>query len=149
MVSTHAEPDGTFTLPNVPPGPYVLQESISPALSFAGPGSIEMTRAGEQALRLVVVGGGDVSSLTITTSLAGELEGTFARDPAATQPLPGDLSVHIGSTDQGAVSRMTNAETGTFRLAGLRGPVMLGVSGLPEGWAIKAIFADGVDVTDR
>src|SRR5687768_1431236 len=69
MVSTHAEPDGTFTLPNVPPGPYMLQASISPALSFAGPGNIEMTRAGEHALRLVVVGGGDVSGLTITTSL--------------------------------------------------------------------------------
>jgi hypothetical protein len=151
MVSGHTGPDGTFVLPGVPPGPYVLQASVSPELAFA-PGqqaTYKMIRAGEHGSMPVVVGGADVAGLTVTTGVGGELEGAFLRDPAATQALPRGLSVQISGTHHIAASRMTNAEAGTFRLAGVRGPVHLQVEGLPEGWAVKTIFADRVDVTDQ
>jgi hypothetical protein len=159
-VSTHSEPDGTFTLPGVPPGPYVLQVSVEPDFSSVVPDQnvgittpVDLQRllpAGEHASMPIVVGGADIAGLTITTSGGGALEGAFVRDSAATQPLPRGLSVQVSSTTHGAVSRMQNAEAGTFRLLGLRGPVHLAVSGLPEGWAVKAITIDGgIDVTDQ
>jgi hypothetical protein len=149
MVSGHTEADGTFVLSGVPPGPYVLQASVSPELAFALDQRIDMISAGEHAAMPVVVGGADVSGLTMTTGVGGELEGAFVRDPATTQPLPRGLSVQISGAQHGAVSRMTNAVAGSFRLAGVRGPVHLQVSPLADSWAVKSILADGVDVTDQ
>jgi hypothetical protein len=159
MVSAHTAPDGTFTFPDVPPGPYVLQASVSPDLAYllamskaaesgAPPGpAIEMLRAGEQAVLPLVVSAADLTGLTITTGSGGTIEGTFARDDGVTQPLPTNLRVD-SRVGIGNVSRMTQAST-TFRLMGLIAPVRLEVSELPEGWTVKAIVVDGVDMTDQ
>jgi hypothetical protein len=152
MVSGHTAPDGTFMLPGVPPGPYVLQASVSPELRFVGPDqTIDMIRAGEFASVPMVVGGADVAGVTITTGLGGELEGVFVRDPATIQPLPEGMSVQVrNATNHNGQSRLFGRVAGTFRMTGLRGPVFVEVTGLPEGWALTSVVIDGgIDVTDQ
>jgi hypothetical protein len=159
MVSAHTAPDGTFALPDVPPGSYVLQVSVSPDLVFlqsmakaAETGrppspAIEMLKAGEHAAMPLVVGGADVTGVTVTTGAGGTLEGTFARDAGVTQPLPADLRIESRAVI-GGPSRV-NHGLSTFRLMGLTAPVRLDVPTLPDGWAVKAIVVDGEDMIDQ
>jgi hypothetical protein len=159
MVSAHTAPDGSFALPDVPPGPYILQVNIAPDLVYlqtmakaAETGrppspAIEMLRAGEHAALPLVVGGADVTGVTVTTGAGGTIEGTFARDAGVTQPLPPDLRIEprLGI---GGASRV-NQGPSTFRLMGLTAPVRLQVPALPDGWAVKAILVDGEDMIDQ
>ena len=158
MVSAHTAPDGTFALPDLPPGPYVLQANVSPDLVFVQamakaaesgvppPPAIEMLKAGEHAALPVVVGGSDLTGLTLTTGPGGAIEGTFVRDAGVTQALPTDLRIESRALHGGAV-RM-NQGPSTFRFMGLTAPIRLQPS-LPEGWAVNAIIVDGEDMTDQ
>jgi hypothetical protein len=148
-VSAHSAPDGTFAMPGVPPGPYVLQVSLSPDLVATGKPEepFRMVKAGEHASVPVMVSGGDVTGLAVTTGTGGTIEGTFARDTGVAQPLPTGLEVTAVLTSGGP--SMINHSPGTFRLTGLTTPMRLRVSELPDGWMVKAILVDGIDMTDQ
>jgi hypothetical protein len=157
MVSAHAAQDGTFALPDVPPGAYVLQVNVSPDLEYLRgmakaaesgdpPAGLAMMNPGEHAALPLVVGDADLTGLTVTTGSGGTIEGTFVRDAGVTQPLPTDLRIESRAVIGGA-ARM-NQGPSTFRLMGLTVPVRLEAS-LPDGWAVKAILVDGEDMTDQ
>ena len=158
MVSAHAAPDGTFALPDVPPGPYLLQANVPPdveylrgmakaAASGAAPAGFVMVDPGEHAAVPLVVGAADLTGVTITTSAGGTIEGSFVRDAGVTQPVPTGLGVESRSV-VGNSMRM-NQGPSTFRLMGLTTPVRLQVTQLPESWAVKSILVDGVDMVDQ
>jgi hypothetical protein len=167
MVSGHSNPDGTFALTGVPPGPYTLVAMVHPAFpdAFAvvrttdgsagvlnpDTGQVRamtMPPVPETAAIPIVVTEADVTGLTMTTGSGGSIEGTFVADRGVTQRLPERLEATARSGTSGdSVMRLSG--DGTFRLMGLNGPTSITVDGLPEGWALKSIVVDGTDVTDQ
>ena len=134
----HSGRDGRFFIEGVPPGPYMVQAN---GLMRPGPDG-PIPNSGRTN---IMVDGPAVTGLTIVTGSGGTITGTFVRDPAATQPIPADVTV----VARGSGPSMVQGRGNTFRLAGIAGPVRLDVEGLPEGWVVKSISVEGDDVTDR
>jgi hypothetical protein len=138
-------PDGTFTILNVVPGDYIL--------NVMGPGGGRggSTVPPEVASLAITVGNEDLTGVTVVTTKGGSIRGTVVTDNNAKvataniqvsvqsmRPMPGALQ------PRGQVSA-----AGTFELTGLVGSQVLRVDRLPEGWSLKSIRANGVDVTDK
>lgn len=169
-VSAHTEPDGSFEIPNVPPGSYSLfvrvqnqrlrgaMDALSQAV-LARSANQEKARLQLQAIAAdpgeivsmpIVVGNSDITGLTLVAMPAGTLTATFVADAGTTRSLPRAELQAVGGVNQGAIMNDTTTLNGVrqFRLAGLTGPTRIRVTGLPDDWAVKAIMVDGTDVTD-
>ena len=162
MLHDDARPDGTFSIQNVPPGPYTLTAMVmnlpfgpdgTPTSgSFGVPNEAMreqmMNRMPETAAMPIVVGGDDISGISLVTRRGGRLRGQFVADTGVVRPLPRGLRVTVRSSAQGL--QMTGGSSDTdFQLAGGSGPARLDVEGVPDGWVVKAILLDGDDVTDE
>jgi hypothetical protein len=162
MLHDDARPDGTFSIQNVPPGPYTLTAMVmnlpfgpdgTPTSgSFGVPNEATreqiMNRMPETAAMPIVVGGDDISGISLVTRRGGRLRGQFVADTGVVRPLPRGLRVTVRSSAQGL--QMTGGSSDTdFQLAGGSGPARLDVEGVPDGWVVKAILLDGDDVTDE
>ena len=154
-----AAADGTFSIQNVPPGPYSLTAMVMPTTSaLPTSGSFSESREDvrermfrelpETATLPVVVSGEDVSDVTLVTRRAGRISGQFVADTGVGRPLPTSLRVMWRSAGQGGGMTMNGGGDATFQLAGVSGPSRLDIQGVPDGWAVKAILLDGDDVTD-
>ena len=164
-------PDGSFTIENVPPGPYTLTASLrvrAPDSIFLKDGragvvspdgrvtldkqAIEelMMRVPELASMPLVVSGADISDVTLVARAGGVLTAQFEADDGVSRALPASMSAsvqHVGGA--GSMSLMMNDRNqGSFRFAGISGPFHLDVR-LPQGWALSKILVDGNDVTDE
>jgi hypothetical protein len=160
-----AGPDGTFSIQNVPPGPYTLNVQLQMQPFDAGviAGARDATRVPNASLReqmlnlmpemaslpLVVTSEG-VSGITLSTRRGGRVTGRVVADTGVTRALPAGLIVRLRSGGPGNMQMTMNGgnDTGDFQLAGSSGPTRFEVDGVPDGWAIKAILLDGEDVTD-
>ena len=137
--------DGTFTMPNVPPGSYVLR-------ARAGAVFDPVKGEGEEAVMPLVVGPEGVSGLTVTTMRTPPIAGTVVADSAT--PLPNAaIAVGVREPSSGADFKMTarRADRGdavTFRVPGMLGQLALSVE-TPRGWMLKQVELDGRDITDR
>jgi hypothetical protein len=136
-LGAHAEADGRFVIEGVPPGPYVLTANALRMRTTAEP-------LHESATMPLAVSGQDVSGLTLALSTGGTITGTVVREGGGNVPMP-NLQVFARS---GGASMQSRGPNNTFRLMGMNGPTRIGVEGLPEGWAVKAIVVNGEDVTD-
>jgi Carboxypeptidase regulatory-like domain len=154
--------EGAFTLSNVAPGDYVLQvrgvsiftsgangDNMMVTTRIAGPGD-----GAEFAAQPIVVSGEDLTNVLITTTKGATATGkvTFEGDRPASA---NNLRVTSSAPDLdgpmlgGGMSGATVKADGTFELKGLSGsPRLLRVNGLPNGWTLKAVEANGIDVTD-
>jgi uncharacterized protein (DUF2141 family) len=137
--------DGTFIFPNVAPGEYVIQ---------ATRGRINNTTEGEFAAQFVTVAGTDISGLVIRTSPGSRMTGriTFEDGPALT---PGQVELTPRPADfdrapfqASSIARADIHDDWTFEISGLNGPRRLRLMNAPRGWILKAVRANGVDVTD-
>jgi len=127
--------DGTFTLPDVPPGHYTL------TVSSRGDGPTET------ASFPLTVGSEDLDGLTLVTGRAATIHGRFVTDTGVSRPIPGGLDVVATAARAGGA--VMNSGSGTsFELSELTEAFYLRVDGLPAGWAVKAILVNGLDVTD-
>jgi hypothetical protein len=147
-------PDGTFTIINVPPGPYVLTAMRGVPMHSRPSSATELARLFEEAMTPITVGGDDVSGVTLAMTTGVTLAGTIVAEPGMTLPSP--LRVEITAHPPAGfgrnpatiqISRNTRQPM-TFQLAGMFWSVTLGVT-LPDGLMLSAIEADGVDVTDK
>jgi hypothetical protein len=159
--------DGSFSIQNVPPGPYTLTASLPMIDIVAGalaamkdaavpgvppPAVREMlNRMPETAAMPLVVTSEGVSGITLSTRRGGRLIGRFVADSGVTRPLPTGLIARLRSTGHGNMQVTMNGgnDTGDFQLASSSGPTRLEVDGVPDGWAVKAVLVDGEDVTDE
>jgi protocatechuate 3,4-dioxygenase beta subunit len=136
--------DGTFTLRSVPPGEYALRGS--------SPGSDESARLP------IVVTGDDLDGVNLTAAPGWRLSGHVITDTGTAPPIPRDrlriggrlLTWPTGLASPGARNAMDDVvkDDWTFQSGPLFGPVQIRVSGLPEGWAVRAIYHNGRDITD-
>jgi len=162
VLHADAGPDGTFSIQNVPPGPYTISAQLQMQPFDAGfvAGTRDATsvpnaplreqmlnRLPETASMQLVVTSEGVSGVTLSTRRGGRVTGRFVADAGVTRALPTGLVVRLRSSGPGMTMNGGN-DTGDFQLAGISGATRLEVDGVPDGWAIKAILLDGEDVTD-
>jgi hypothetical protein len=132
--------DGTFTILNVVPGEYVLT-AMGRSTGNATP---------EVAAMNVTVGNDDLAGVSVATGKGGSIRGTVVADNnGKVQTANIQVSVQpMRQTPGGLQPRTQVSSTGTFELNGLIGAQLLRVDRLPEGWTVKAIRANGRDITD-
>jgi hypothetical protein len=173
LISAHADANGSFELPNVPPGRYTLMAraqnqrargALDALLTAASANQtapeafkvamndmamLEMDM-GETASMSVLVGNTDMTGLSLATA-SGALTATLVADAGVTRPLPRGGELRVSGAHTGL--RMTNASTNNgprqLRAIGVSGPTRVVVDGLPPEWTVKAIMLDGADVTDQ
>ena len=139
------EADGRFEFPNVPPGDYVVQ---------ADEGKQDTGQEGEFAAQFLTVNGADLLDVRMQSAAGSTISGrvTFDGDAA---PRPRDFAIVPSPADfdraprqNGSIARADVRPDLTFVMTGIHGPRRLSVAWLPDGWALKAVVAGGVDVTD-
>jgi protocatechuate 3,4-dioxygenase beta subunit len=138
--------DGRFEIRDVPAGEFVLQVLTG--------NDVNQGQEGEFASRFVIVNGTDVTDVRLQTSIGSRVtgrivfEGNGSADPTgvtiSTFPSDFDLS-SLGGTPGRAIGR----PDGTFVLNGLNGPRRLRLLGAPPSWSLKAIHANGREITDE
>ena len=151
-----AAPDGTFTIENVPPGPYNLTAMVmfppDPFEAFtARPKSDPTDRIPETAAMPIVITGDDLSGVTLVTRAGGRLSVRFVADAGVVRSLPTGIRVSMRGLQTGGM-QMTMGGRGTadeLSLRGMSGPFQLDVQGVPEGWVVSAIMMDGANVIDE
>jgi hypothetical protein len=135
--------NGTFQIPEVPPGRYALH--VRPAS--------ESRTLREQAMVSLIVGGEDLAGLVVTTSRGATLSGRFVFEDG--QP-SADITAGALYATAHAAALTTAADEGDFtslpdwrfEFAGLLGPTVLRLGTPSHGWALKRIMHGGNDVTD-
>lgn len=145
---TQARADGSFSLGGVPPGDRVLRVRLD---AHGASRETEMAM-----LPVTVVGGANVSGLSLATAPGATLSGTISfQGEAATQrhglvvvPTPSDPR-----NAPGIVGPQSNGQVGPdgrFRLGGLFGNVTFDLAG-PDAsrWTITSITVNGREVLDR
>ncbi len=164
MLHADAAPDGSFTIQNVPPGPYTLTamgsiRDVDAGLIAASRDTVrDATRAGAppppplfqppETASMPLSVTSDVSGITLTTRPGGRLIGRIVVDTGVTQPLPRGLHVTLQSSNPGNMQMSLNNGNEQFQMTGVSGPTRVQVNGVPDGWMIKAILLEGDDVTD-
>jgi hypothetical protein len=143
--STKVAPDGSWTLRDVPPGEYALQ------IRSEGEASLLLNRGSVP----VHVHGADVTGVVIMPDAPVALSGTVVTDDEA--PLPTGLRVVPDMLGPGRSSTAVLAgddagmvgPDGRFSFGNtLPWPVLVRVSGLPPGWAVKSVIIGGRDHAD-
>jgi protocatechuate 3,4-dioxygenase beta subunit len=130
-------PDGTFVIPHVPPGNYVLQ------VLGDGPG-----RTGLFATLPVSVGAAPVQ-VSVKTSHGTAVEGRLVLEGAAEQSRPA-FQVAAVALDDRARTEATSAVIGSseFFLTGLFGPTAFTLKTSAEDWFLKSFIINGADISD-
>jgi hypothetical protein len=151
-LSTHGSSrNGQFTLKGVTPGRHVVVGSIGcpPDQRCATERPLEMGYAWVETA-------GDLSGVAISLARAATLSGRVVFDGTPVPP-PNLLKMVVQTRPPAGSSRAVASrppysavdDSLTFTLTGLyRVPLVVGVSGLPDGWALKAVRVDDRDVTD-
>jgi len=136
--------DGSFELPDVSPGDYVLQ-----ALGDRGPGVPP-----EFGSEYITVAEHNAPPVTIRTTTGATLEGRFTSEGRTTIPLRAQtlhaapLDVDRSPPDGRGPEGLAVHDDGRFYLTGLFGPMRLTYPA-PAGWYLKSIAIGGIDVTDQ
>ena len=135
-------PDGTFTIPNVPPGDYVVQAT-----------SKSPDATPEFGMQYVTVYEDDPPPLRIKTGAGLDVQGRLIVDgsPLVDPRSFGLTAVPVGwdqTSVLGGVQTLTPAQDGTLTLAGVTGPRRFVLTTSPSNWHLKSVRIRGRDVTD-
>ncbi len=145
-----AEP-GSFVVPQMPPGDYVIQ-------AVAGRAGSAVSSAAQS---VTIPGDGEDVSVELATTPAARLSGQLVA-AADASPWPRGAAVSVSSASAGDENARFIPAPGTadpfigavhgdgrFSTAVLPGRRTIRVTGLPPGWAILSITLDSRDVVDR
>lgn len=137
---------GRFVFVDVVPGSYVVYASVD------RPGQTP-----ETTFLPITAGDGDLENVAVRTAKGVTLSGTIVLPPDTSLPRATELKV-IAYSGRGNATTADVSPTpvvardatrgGTFVLDGLVGPNAFGVTGLPAGWSVSAIEANGADLAD-
>jgi hypothetical protein len=141
-------PDGTFTVNGLAPGTYTLRAQRM------GP----MADGPETASTTVTVTGDDLADVQLVAAKASTLTGRIIVDPAAASALPRSIMIRAFAANFSGIpapppppARL--ADDLTFEMKSTPGVMRLmlasgGFGAPPEGWSIRSVRVNGVDVTD-
>jgi protocatechuate 3,4-dioxygenase beta subunit len=135
------QPDGTFSINGIAPGDYTLR-----AQSF-GPGGPT-----ETATVKITATGEDIADLRLVGSKPSTASGRIVLDPAIAASLPTGLSLMTMPMDPGEMmmgmqpARM--ADDGSFELKSVPGRMRINMMGPMNGFTIRAVRLNGIDITD-
>jgi len=147
MSGAQVRPDGTFTVGGLAPGTYTLRaQRMTP-----------MADGQEAATATVTVTGDDLTNVVVVAAKPTTLTGRVIVDPAAASSLPRQLMIRAfpanfaGMGPPPAPARM--ADDLTFEIKSTPGVMRLSLMGNsfgqpPDGWSIRFVRLNGVDVTD-
>jgi carboxypeptidase family protein len=144
-------PDGTFTLKNVPPGEYKL------SLSGSTPGRTQAAAVPETAAVTVTVAGVDIDNIQLITSAGWSVSGQIVAENGGVPSVPRERLMISGRPMQPDIQPRSGIGSGpdngrvkddwTFGVAGLFGPVLIRAN-VPDPWTVKAILQNDRDITD-
>jgi hypothetical protein len=137
-----ADTRGAFAFTEVPPGDYVLRAAVS-----SGPSGPEVAERG-----LTIVDS-DPEPLSLRTMPTSSLSGHFVLDAPPGELLWGysirTLTAEAVTSGGGMTSLGSPTPNGeSFRVTSLSGPTRIVVSTDDDGWYVRSIAIDGIDVTD-
>ena len=146
MDSAKVAPDGTFLLKNVAPGDYTLNLRV-PAIGDAPAESANLT---------LTVGSTDLEGVSLTTSGGGSMSGRIVFDGNVTPPqaatqfrvIPRPVNRENANANMGLPDNGRVKPDWSFSLTAVLGANRIAVGGLPPGWALKSVDAQGRDFTD-
>ena len=136
-------PDGSWRIPNVPPGEFVLRVT-----GMGGDG------APETAQQRLTVAGADLEDLALRTDGGAIVSGQVIAETGALPTTGAALRVYTQRVEPDRRAARPGPNDGTVKADGFfsylssSGEVYVRVMGLPPGWAVKQVEAGGRDVTD-
>jgi len=139
-------PDGSFSIPNVAPGKYTII-----ARGDAGPNGPSRT-----AMQPLVVAGEEVN-VALNPSPGVQLGGTITFEAAGSPPASGFSGFRVMPVPLGAVAALPGGrgarpgditQNGQFTITDVTPGLYSIRASAPRGWAMKAVFVDGREVTD-
>jgi len=139
-------PDGSFSIPNVAPGKYTII-----ARGDAGPNGPSRT-----AMQPLVVAGEEVN-VALNPSPGVQLGGTITFEAAGSPPASGFSGFRVMPVPLGAVAALPGGrgarpgditQNGQFTITDVTPGLYSIRASAPRGWAMKAVFLDGREVTD-
>lgn len=137
--------DGTFEFSNVTDGQYVIR---------ADRGRLNSATEGEFGTLAVTVAGKDVNGLVVAMSAGSSISGHIRFDSSATGT-PSNVEMELspvpidGETAPDSIATSSVDADWSFHLDGIGGRRRLRMLHGPEGWAVKAVMLEGVDITDQ
>jgi hypothetical protein len=146
MQGAKVNPDGSFTIKNVPPGEY--------RLSVRGPG--DKDHPAEGVTMTVSVTGEDLVGVMLVGGSGGSLSGRIVSDTGVSVPAPSSSRMRVNARPVDPTSTYSSFDNdngrvkddGAFELTNVYGQNRLTVSPLPTGWAVRSIEHGGKDYAD-
>ena len=138
------QPDGTFTIGNVPPGKYL---AVARAEGVVGPATT--------AMQPIIVSGEDIA-ITLSPVKPARLAGAITFEASTATPPRTFNGFRVSAQPLGVATALPRArrpaevdDTGHFQLEDvLPGQYLVQATGA-RGWAMKALYLDGRDITDQ
>ena len=130
--------DGSFMIPNVPPGDYILDASISQGPDRMEHGTVDLA-----------VGTNDVHDVVVQTNRARALRVQISAESGLSLPRPLAMTFRLetpGSNPLGAMVSVTTSDSPELSLPGIIGVHAVSVTGLPSGWIIKSMEIAGSEI---
>jgi hypothetical protein len=141
---------GQFTLRGLMPGKYVIKASIDDPMPLSERRRRSVER--EAGYATIDVSGADVSGVSVRLTRGRMVNGTMAFEKRAPVP-PNRLHLTVQAVEYGPVGIRDQPPTAvvsdalTFELGPLfERPVVIGVTGIPEGWVVRSVRFDGHEV---
>jgi hypothetical protein len=142
-------PDGTFTVGGLAPGTYTLRAQRMGPMGTDGL---------EAATATVTLTGDDIADVQLVAAKPSRLTGRVIVDPAAASALPRSLMIRAFASNSFGIPAPPPppaqlADDLTFELKSPPGVMRLVLAGSAfgapqEGWSIRSVQVNGVDVTD-
>jgi hypothetical protein len=138
--------DGSFVVSGLAPGTYTLRVQ-----RMGGPGE-----GPETAMTTITANGADISNITLIAATPSQLTGRVVVDPTALSSLPSPLMIGLLSAENAGIPAPPPpparvADDLTFEIKSPPGRMRLMLGGLgppPQGWGLRSVRVNGIDVTD-
>jgi carboxypeptidase family protein len=135
--------DGSFSIPDVPPGDFRLEAQ--------GKGSDGDTEFGSTG---VSINGSDLGGITVATNKGSVVRGLVRLDgtsPPSFSPAGVTVTARAPFEEPGSKTGGPTARIGpdwSFRLTTLYGARLIRLTGIRDPWSLKAVLLNGKDITD-
>ena len=156
QIQDDAAADGTFELTGVPPGSFALRvqtrPNVSAILDIPDQRLLNANiRPSFETAVLPITVVDDITGLLVATAPSGSIQLSVVADQGVSAALPNGIRVGLRGVDRGEAMAMIakGGVGGATMTLSLGGPARVTVDELPANWAVKSVFLDNEDVTDR